>query len=96
MLSSPQKLQRLKMSDITAKVRQNELVKATVDDTGVRNKVSAVGIQGISATQTGMDGISDVDATGKENGSVLVYKTVTSKWTATRTLDLQIMEGGEF
>jgi len=42
--------------------------------------------------------IGDVDTTtnGVQNGSVLVYKTNTSKWTATRTLDLQIMEGGEF
>ena len=84
------------MSDLTAKVRTNELVKATVDDTGARNKVSAVGIQGLSANSTGIGGLSDIDATGKENGSVLVYKTLTSKWTATRTLELQIMEGGEF
>jgi hypothetical protein len=45
-----------------------------------------------------LDNVGDVDmnTNGKENGSVLVYKTNTNKWTATRTLDLQIMEGGEF
>jgi hypothetical protein len=45
-----------------------------------------------------LDNVGDVDmlTNGKENGSVLVYKTNTSKWTSTRTLDLQIMEGGEF
>ena len=45
-----------------------------------------------------MDGIGDVDTTtnGKINGSILVYKTTTNKWTSTTTLDAQNMEGGEF
>jgi hypothetical protein len=40
--------------------------------------------------------IADVDTTTKINGSVLVYKTTTNKWTSTTTLDAQNMEGGEF
>jgi hypothetical protein len=42
--------------------------------------------------------IADVDITtyGKVNGSILVYKTNTNKWTASTTLDAQNMEGGEF
>ena len=42
--------------------------------------------------------IADVDVTtnGKVNGSILVYKTNTNKWTASTTLDAQNMEGGEF
>lgn len=42
--------------------------------------------------------IADVDITtnGKINGSILVYKTTTNKWTSTTTLDAQNMEGGEF
>lgn len=42
--------------------------------------------------------VGDVDLTtnGKVNGSVLVYKTTTNKWTSTTTLDAQNMEGGEF
>jgi hypothetical protein len=45
-----------------------------------------------------MDNIGDVDTftNGKVNGSVLVYKTATGKWTSTTTLDAQNMEGGEF
>ena len=45
-----------------------------------------------------LSNVGDVDmaSNGKENGSVLVYKTNTNKWTSTRVLDLQIMEGGEF
>jgi len=45
-----------------------------------------------------MSNIADVDVTtnGKVNGSILVYKTATNKWTASTTLDAQNMEGGEF
>lgn len=45
-----------------------------------------------------LDYVGDIDVTtnGKHNGSVLVYKTTTNKWTATTTLDAQNMEGGEF
>lgn len=40
--------------------------------------------------------VGDVDTATLINGSVLVYKTNTSRWTATTTLDEQNMEGGEF
>ena len=45
-----------------------------------------------------MSNIADVDVTtnGKLNGSLLVYRTTTNKWTASTTLDAQNMEGGEF
>jgi hypothetical protein len=45
-----------------------------------------------------MDNIGDVDmlANGKQDGSILVYRTTTQKWTASTTLDAQNMEGGEF
>lgn len=40
--------------------------------------------------------IANVDTTTLNNGAVLVYKTITNKWTSTTTLDAQNMEGGEF
>jgi hypothetical protein len=42
--------------------------------------------------------IGDVDivTNGKIEGSILVYKATTNKWTSTTTLDEQNMEGGEF
>lgn len=40
--------------------------------------------------------VGDVDATDVINGSVLVYKTTTNKWTSTINLDAQDMDGGEF
>lgn len=45
-----------------------------------------------------LDYVGDVDVTtnGKINGSILVYRTTTNKWTSTTTLDAQNMEGGEF
>ena len=58
--------------------------------------VPSVGIQGVSASDMSITNMGDVDATNVENGSVLVYKTNTNKWTSTRLLDQQFMEGGEF
>jgi hypothetical protein len=83
------------MSDITATVLTSSNINAQIDVASIPT-VQAVGIQGLSATQTGMAGIADVDVAGVTNGSVLVYKTITNKWTASTTLDAQNMEGGEF
>ena len=58
--------------------------------------VTAVGIQGLSAGATGIEGLINVNTSVKTNGSVLVYKAATSMWTSTTTLDAQNMEGGEF
>jgi len=45
-----------------------------------------------------VDNIADVDVTteGKLNGSVLVYKTTTNKWTSTKVLDAQDVTGGQY
>jgi hypothetical protein len=71
-------------------------ILATVESGNNNIAASVVGIQGPSGQATTVASISDIDAANPNNGSVLVYKTITSKWTATRNLDLQIMEGGEF
>jgi hypothetical protein len=83
------------MSEIIAVVEYESTVTAPV----VQNNnitVPTVGIQGLSATDLTVSNFTDVDASNLENGSVLVYKTQTSKWTSTRLLDQQFMEGGEF
>lgn len=81
-----QKLQRYKMADdIYATIETNQ--QLTVD---------TIGIQGLSATTGSLGDISDVNTTLLENGSVLVYKTATSKWTSTRLLNQQDMDSGEF
>jgi hypothetical protein len=77
------------MSDITA----------TVDITSNDVTVTAVGIQGSSAVlgpDSTLNSIGNVDAVNPVNGSLLIYKTGTSKWTASTLLDAQNMEGGEF
>jgi len=72
---------------------------ATVDITSNQVTVSAVGIQGSSAVlgpDSTLNSIGNVDTSTLVNGSLLIYKTGTSKWTASTTLDAQNMEGGEF
>jgi len=65
-------------------------------NTSANNKVVSVGIQGPAGPQGSITTQSDVDITNLENGSLLVYKAATNKWTSTTTLDLQNVEGGEF
>lgn len=40
--------------------------------------------------------LADLDLSNAENGSVLVLNTQTEKWTATKLLDNQFIEGGQF
>lgn len=39
---------------------------------------------------------SDIDITDLQEGSLLVYNTVTNKWTATNTLENVVIESGQF
>lgn len=49
-------------------------------------------------TVAAVSDIGDVDVTtnGKIDGSVLVYKAATNKWTATKLLNQQNLDAGEF
>lgn len=78
------------------KIRVNTQNTNTVSvNTQSNSEVIAVGIQG-PAGPNFITQSADVDSTILNNGSILVYKTNTSKWTSTTTLDAQNMEGGEF
>jgi hypothetical protein len=46
------------------------------------------------ATVLKVTDIGDVDSTTLDNGAILVYKTATSKWVSTTTLESQNLEGG--
>ena len=70
-------------------------ILATIQ-TGDNPTVTVVGIQGPSGASTTVGTISDVDAVNPTNGSVLVYKTSTNKWTATTILDSQDVTGGQY
>jgi hypothetical protein len=84
------------MADTIAVVTPEEALTVAVSEgTFVLNASSNIANPAVVES---MSNIADVDVTtnGKNNGSVLVYKTTTNKWTATTTLDAQNMEGGEF
>ena len=82
------------MAEITAVVTPNEALTVAVSEgTYVLN--TSTNLANPSVVES-VSNIADVDTTTKINGSVLVYKTTTNKWTSTTTLDAQNMEGGEF
>jgi len=82
------------MADITAVVTPNEALTVAVSEgTFVLNTSTNLANPAVVES---ISNIVDVDTTTKINGSLLVYKTTTNKWTSTTTLDAQNMEGGEF
>lgn len=52
----------------------------------------AIGPPGASA----LADMSDVDVTNLQDGGILIYAQATQRWTATNTLEQQILEGGQF
>lgn len=82
------------MSEITAVVNPDEALSVAVSEgTYVLNTSTNLANPAVVES---ISNIADVDTTTKLNGSVLVYKTTTNKWTSTTILDAQDMEGGEF
>jgi hypothetical protein len=81
------------MADTIAIVQPDEALQVAVSE-GVLT-LSSSNVANPSVVES-MSNIADVDTTVKVNGSILVYKTITNKWTSTTTLDAQNMEGGEF
>jgi hypothetical protein len=68
------------MADIIAVVEPIE--ELTVTSTAVSNRT--------------VESLEDVNINNLTDGSILVYQTSTSKWTATTLLNQQTMEAGEF
>jgi hypothetical protein len=81
------------MADTIAVVTQDDALSVAVSE-GVLT-LSSTGLTNPAVVES-MSDIANVDTTTLINGSVLVYKTTTNKWTSTTTLDAQNMEGGEF
>lgn len=79
-------------NDVTVSVQDNN-VTVMVQEQDLF--VASTGLQNSSYVNSISD-ILDVDTTSKEDGSVLVYEVSTNKWTSTRLLNKQYMEGGEF
>ena len=83
------------MSDTIAIVQADEALQVAVSE-GVLTLASS-NVSNPAVVES-IDNVADVDVTtnGKVNGSILVYRTTTNRWTSTTTLDAQNMEGGEF
>lgn len=82
------------MAEITAVVEPDEALTVAVSEgTYVLNTSTNLANPAVVES---ISNIADVDTTTKINGSVLVFKTTTNKWTSTTTLDAQNMEGGFF
>jgi hypothetical protein len=76
----------------------NTTLTSSTTTAGGGSTITTIGIQGASGAVVPISENVQVDivSEGLNNGSLLVYKTNTSKWTATKTLDLQIVDSGEF
>jgi hypothetical protein len=70
----------------------------TQSSTEGNTTITTIGIQGTSGAVVPLSENAEVDviSEGLQNGSVLVYKTATSKWTSTKNLNLQNVDSGEF
>jgi hypothetical protein len=70
-------------NEFTVTIEENNLITAS---TNLNNPATLI------------EGLEDVDVStsGKQNGSVLVYRTTTNKWTATTVLDAQDITGGHY
>lgn len=81
------------MVDIVAVLSPSFNTVATIQENGLTTVQSATYNPNIVNS---ISDVGDVDTSTLINGSVLVYKTTTNRWTSTTTLDAQDMEGGEF
>lgn len=93
------------MADIIAIVDETGLGTSIEVTTGTGSVLSDGGLPILTQAEMllnpggAVESISDignVDTTVLNNGSLLVFKTTTNRWTSTTTLDAQNMEGGEF
>jgi hypothetical protein len=83
------------MADTLVTIDDSSGISATVQQTSLF--ITSTNLAEPATVDT-LSSVGDVDVTtnGQLNGSVLVYKTTTNRWTSTTTLDAQNMEGGEF
>lgn len=73
-------------------VTEQEVVVVTTDTTGV----VVTGIMGPPGESGSISESSDIDKTNLVDGATLVYSANTAKWVATRLLENQILEAGQF
>ena len=59
-------------------------------------EVTAVGIQGLSASSNNLGDINDVDLSILTNGSLLIYDATNLKWKSSIFLEQQDITGGQY
>lgn len=59
-------------------------------------EVTAVGIQGLSASSNNLGDINDVDLSILTNGSLLIYDATSLKWKSSIFLEQQDITGGQY
>lgn len=99
------------MADIFATVEEAPSFVATVESPStnalladqerreiVVDEVAAIAIEFLERVMIPqhLQDLLDVDLSDLEDGSVLVYKQNTAKWTSTRLLEQQYIEAGQF
>lgn len=85
------------MTTITTKVGEiRSVVAASDSNTQVTKVVVGRPVRRVSSGAFITDNLGDVDASAKTEGSVLVYKSSTQKWTATNDLEDQNINGGSY
>lgn len=75
----------------------NKSILVSADTTTIIKSVT-VGrpVRRVIGSTASIDGLQDIDVTNKVNGSVLVYNSSTTKWTATQDLENQNINGGSY
>jgi len=83
--------------DATEQITVSETETLVVsNDTAVTIVSGMMGPRGISGGAVPIAQLPDVDLTGIQDGSLLTYSSLTSKWQATNTLNNQTLEAGQF
>lgn len=70
-------------------------ITVSIQEEGTFNVVTNIASPTVVESM-GAIGNVDITTNGQVNGSVLVYKTATNRWTATTILDAQDVTGGHY
>lgn len=83
------------VTTVVSGIKQSAIVSS--DQTTIVKSVT-VGrpVRRVVQASSNINDLQGIDTTAKVNGSVLVYNSTTSKWTATQDLENQNINGGSY
>lgn len=82
-------------ADSSTVVVDSPVVQNIVTAESVANTIIVTGIMGLPGV-TSIADLTDIDKTGLVSGATLVYNEDSAMWEATRLLNNQILEAGQF